>query len=493
MVTDQQARRLFVEYENGKSQEHAADKAGMSTRTAGKYLRAGLLPSQTRAEHTWKTRRDPFEEHWPRIEELLFVNPGLEAKTVLEDLQQKHPDEISAKHLRTLQRRFHDWRALNGPAREVFFPQVHYPGRLCASDFTHMDSLGVTIRKEPFKHLIYHFVLTYSNWETFSICYSESFESLCEGFQNAVWELGGTVPRHRSDRLSAAVNKDCNPEKFTARYNAMLRHYDVAPERTNAYSGNENGDVETSHRHFKNVVNQELMLRGSKDFASLGEYEQFLRNIIKRRNATRHERFAEEKALLRSLPIRRFESYATLFSSVSKSSTITVQNNIYSVHSRLIGERVQVRLHIERIEVWYGQTRVELLPRLRGRGQHRIEYRHIIDWLVRKPGAMNDYRYKADLFPSSHFRMVWDWLREHMPLQANREYVKILHCAAYESQTATENAIRHLIEAEQALTATNIKIQVEQRLSIPRVSDVVIVEPDLAAYDTLLEKAVCCE
>lgn len=493
MVTDQQARRLFVEHENGKSQEQAAAKASMSPRTAGKYLRTGLLPSQIRAAHTWKTRSDPFEEFWPGIQDLLSVNPGLEAKTVLGNLQEKHPDKIAAKHLRTLQRRFHDWRALNGPAREVFFPQVHHPGRLCASDFTHMDSLGVTIRKEPFKHMVYHFVLTYSNWETFSICYSESFESLCAGFQNAVFELGGTVQRHRSDRLSAAVNKECNPEKFTARYNALLRHYGVDPERTNAYSGNENGDVETSHRHFKNVVSQELMLRGSKDFESVGEYEQFLRGIIKRRNATRHERFAEEKALLRPLPMRRFESYATALASVSKSSTITVQNNIYSVHSRLIGERVQVRLHIDRIEVWYGARRVELLPRLRGRGQHRIEYRHIIDWLVRKPGAMNDYRYKADLFPSSHFRMVWDWLREHTPLSANREYVKILHCAAHESQTATENAIRHLIETEQKLTADNIMTQVEKRLAVPRVSDVVIAEPDLATYDELLEPVVCCE
>jgi hypothetical protein len=89
--------------------------------------------------------------------------------------------------------------------KEVFFAQVHHPGRLAASDFTHMTELGVTLGGQPFAHLVYHFELTYSNWETASICFSESFESLSEGLQRALWELGGVPERHRTDRMSAAV------------------------------------------------------------------------------------------------------------------------------------------------------------------------------------------------------------------------------------------------------------------------------------------------
>jgi hypothetical protein len=83
----------------------------------------------------------------------------------------------------------------------VFFAQEHRPGELCLSDFTHCRELGVTIDGQAFPHLIYHFVLTYSNWETGTICYSESFESLSEGLQQALWELGGVPREHRSDRI----------------------------------------------------------------------------------------------------------------------------------------------------------------------------------------------------------------------------------------------------------------------------------------------------
>jgi hypothetical protein len=57
------------------------------------------------------------------------------------------------------------WKALHGSPKEVFFPQEHSPGRLGASDFTSMNDLQVTIAGAPFPHLLYHFVLTYSNWE----------------------------------------------------------------------------------------------------------------------------------------------------------------------------------------------------------------------------------------------------------------------------------------------------------------------------------------
>jgi len=72
------------------------------------------------------------------------------------------------------------------------------------SDFTHMTELGITIQGQTFAHLVYHFVLTYSNWEAGTICYSESLESLTEGWQNAVWEVGAVPVGHRTDSLSSA-------------------------------------------------------------------------------------------------------------------------------------------------------------------------------------------------------------------------------------------------------------------------------------------------
>lgn len=146
-------------------------KAGMDEKTARKYREIGKLPSELKQEHDWCTRKDPFDDAWDGIKGILSINPGLEAKTIFEDLQRKHPGRFADGQLRTLQRRIKHWRATEGPGKEIFFAQIHKPGELCQSDFTHMDKLKVTIGSVPFDHMIYHFVLTYSNWETGSICF----------------------------------------------------------------------------------------------------------------------------------------------------------------------------------------------------------------------------------------------------------------------------------------------------------------------------------
>ena len=432
MITDQQVRRLRRLDLQGLPKGRAADKAGIDAKTARKYRRLGQLPSEVRRmDRDWRTRPDPFAEVWPQLEAQLGLNPGLEAKTLFADLQRRFPGRFADGQLRTLQRRVKQWRALQGPAKEVFFAQVHHPGRLGASDFTHCTELRVTIAGAPFDHLIYHFVLTYSNWETGTICFSESFESLSEGLQNALWELGGVPQLHRTDRLTAAVPPGTEGSaSFTQRYQALLRHYGLQGQAIQAGQGNENGDVEQSHRQFKRALDQALMLRGSRDFASRAEYAAFLRRLFGQHNAGRRARLAEELPLLRPLPAQRLEACKRLRVRVDRGSTIHVQGNIYSVASRLIGERVEARLYAERVEVWYAQQLVETLPRLRGRGKHRIDYRHVIDWLVRKPGAFADYRYRQELFPTSHFRLAYDVLVHRQPARAAKEYLGILHLAA---------------------------------------------------------------
>ena len=213
-VTDQQVRHLFRLDRHELPRGQAAARAGLDEKTARKYRRLGKLPSEVGMGHHWRTRADPFEEVWPRLEEQLALNPGLEAKTLFQALQGQYPGRFADGQLRTLQRRLKRWRAEQGPAKEVFFAQVHHPGRLAASDFTHCNELGVTIAGAPFPHLIYHFVLTYSNWETGTVCFSESLESLSEGLQNALWELGGVPQAHRTDRLTAAVQPGADPEVF---------------------------------------------------------------------------------------------------------------------------------------------------------------------------------------------------------------------------------------------------------------------------------------
>lgn len=486
MVTDQQVRRLLKLMQKEITCSIAAAKVGMDEKTARKYVRAGKLPSELMTAHVWRTRPDPFEEHWEGVREKLVANPGLEAKTLFEDLQRRFPGTFADGQLRTLQRRMKRWRAVEGPSKEVFFPQLHRPGELAQSDYTHMGKLGITINRQPFDHLIYHFVLTYSNWETGSICYSESFESLSEGLQAALWELGGVPQAHQTDRLTAAVHNALHQEEFTQRYQALLRHYGLTGRKTQAASPNENGDVEQRNHRLKKAIQQTLLLRGSFDFDSMEEYRLFLRRLFTRLNNGRRERFLEEQRVLRNLPARRLESYTRLEVTVGRTSTIRVSNNSYSVESRLIGEALQVQLFADHLDLYYAQKRVDTLPRLRGKNRHLINYRHVIDQLQRKPGAFENYRYREEMFPGSCFRLAYDELKErHTQQVAAREYLKILAMAAKESEAAVMAALSELC-GRQPITAQAVEELVRaQQLPTP-VTDIGIAAVDLANYDRLL-------
>jgi len=477
MKLNQKEKRLSV----------AAAKSGMSENTARKYVRHRKLPSQTKSERAGRTREDPFEGDWSGVKLKLEVNPGLEAKTLFEWLQRTYPERYGDGQLRSLQRRVKQWRALEGPAKEVFFDQHHEPGELCESDFTHMSQLGITIDGIAFNHLIYHFVLTYSNWETGTICFSESFESLSAGLQDALWELGGVPVMHRTDKLSAAVqNLDkAGRDGFTRRYRGLLRHYGLSGQKIQTGKANENG--EQRHHRLKRAVEQALLLRCSRDFVTRDEYALFLRKVFKQLNAGRRQRFDEELDVIRTLPAKRLEDYTPYTVNVRSNSTILIKKNIYSVHSRLIGEKVTVRLHADRLELWYAQRKVEKIPRLRGEGNHHIQYRHIIDWLVRKPGAFENYRYRDDLFPTSRFKMAYDYLKDHNQGRAAREYLKILDLAAKESESGVDDALRWLMDQDQPISFDAVEVILITKQSLPEATAVEIDAVDLSLYDTLLE------
>ena len=485
MVTDRQVKRLWSALSSGKTLAQSADKAGMDEKTARKYRRLGRLPSEVAPQRTWRTREDPFAEVWPEVFEQLQEAPSLEAKTLFAWLQAKYPTKFDDTQLRSFQRGVKRWRATSGPAKEVFFSQVHHPGRLCASDFTHMNSLGVTIGGEPLDHLVYHWVLAYSNWESVTICFSESFESLSEGFQNAVWELGGVPQRHRTDRMSLAVNNASDGKEFTERYTGLLGYYRVQMEKIQAREPNENGDAEQSHRRFKEAVEQALLLRGSRDFENREAYGRFLEERVAARNAGRRKRLDEELPRLGRLPERRRESYKRLSLRVDRGSLIHADRNTYSVPSRLIGERVEVRLYVEHVEVWYAQREVERFPRLRGRRKHAINYRHIIDWLVRKPGAFENYVYREELFPTSRFRMAYDALREAQPQRGHKEYLGILYLAARQSEAAVDEALRTLLASDRPVTREAVEELVQRAEEVPAVTDVTVEDVELLDFDDL--------
>jgi hypothetical protein len=487
MKTDAEVQIVFRERQKGKTQEQAAARAGMHVNTARKYARVGKLPSQLKQPRAYRTRSDPFAEDWPWVQTQLERDSALQAHTLFAVLCERSPGRYQEGQLRTLQRRIALWRAQHGPDKEVFFAQNHPPARMAQSDFTHMSDLGVTVGGYPFPHLVYHLVLTYSNVEALTICFSESFEALAEGLEACLWQLGGVPEQHRTDNLSAAIHplSDVDREQWTARYQALMSHYGMQPTTNTPGEANENGDVEQAHYRFKQAVDQALRLRGSRDFASRAAYARFLLELARQRNQTRQVRWEIERAALRPLPALPLSPCRELQLMVSPYSTITVLRNTYSVPSRLIGTTVTVRVRAETLELYVGASQLLTLPRLHGRKQHRIDYRHIIFSLIRKPGAFANYRFREELFPSLTFRRAYDVLQTHQPARADKEYLRILHLAASTSERDVEAALGLLLDSKEVPTfdATRELVRPPAPPTVPEISTPVL---DLAVYDRLL-------
>ena len=469
----------------------AAAKAGMDEKTARQWRRRGQPPDAVIPARTYRTRSDPFAEVWPEVVALLERDASVEAVALFEYLCRTYPDRFQAAQVRTLQRRLKVWRAQYGKQQEVFFPQNHPPGQQGQSDFTAMNELQVTIAHQPLAHLLYHFTLPYSNWEWTMICATESFESLAQGLQTALWELGGVPVEHRTDSLSAAVNLVGQRDEFRARYQGLLRHYNLQATHSSPGRGNENGDVEQAHHRFKKAVAQALLLRGSRNFQSRQEYEEFLHQLLRRRNHQRRERGQEEVLTLRALPKTWLASYTSERHRVTKTSTIQVRNNFYSVASQLIGEWVEVRVYGEHLEVWYAQQCLQQMERLRGSGKAQINYRHVIHSLVRKPGAFRHYRYQPSLFPRSIFRVGWDELQRQHATQvqvAEREYLAVLKIAADESEELVAQGLRQLLERGEQVSSNRVLQLVRQQAhaTLPRVPEVNVAAIQLQQYDQLL-------
>ena len=488
MVTDGRVKELRRLLGMGRTLADSARMAEMSEKTAQKYRDDDGLPSQNKTARTYRTRTDPFADVWGEVQERLETEPRLKARTLFEWLQETHVDEFPDSTRRTFERRVNKWRSLHGPGKTVFFSQEHYPGRLAASDFTVCNELGVKIAGQRFDHTFFHCVLTYSNVESVSLCFSESFESLSAGIQKAFWEFGGVPLRHRSDSLAAAVRNHTSRRELTERYAALMSYYSCEAERTNARCANENGDVESSNGHLKDRIDQALLLRGSRSFDSREEYVAFVEDLVKRANGNRRKNFLDDLAHLNRLPDERLDTDDIIKGvRVSRSSTITVRTNTYSVPSRLIGQLVDLRIGAEQITVTHYGHVIQTMPRLVGKQLAAINYRHIIDSLVRKPGAFANYRYREEMFPTSGFRMAWDSLRAaHSEKVADKMYVQILQLAAQESQDAVADALRHLLATEHTLDVERVRELVANATSIPSPTDIHVEAPDLCEFDSLL-------
>lgn len=426
-ITQEQVN-LYMSYQKSskQTQASAAAKAGFSERTA-RRIDKGKHSVKHKAR-TYRTRKDPFDGLFEKIVvPLLEENPALLPITLFDVLQEKAPERIEPSHLRTLQRRVKKWRTQHGPEQEVMFQQRHDPGDMGISDYTWMNTLNITLLGEKFEHKLYHYRLVYSGWTYVQVCLGgESFESLSSGLQNAFWRSGGVPATHRTDSLSAAFTNKSEKEVLTQRYETLCKHYAVKATRNNKGIAHENGAIESAHGHLKRKIDQQLILRGSRDFASLNDYETFINRIISKINCDCKPRFNEERNHLQPLPSRRSNDFSEQYVKVTSSSTINIKRVTYTVPSRLIGTALLVHIYDDRLILFYGHEETLQLQRVYAPRTHRarcVDYRHVIHSLAKKPNAFRSSMLRDDLIPTGDFTLIWQKLIQEGLSDADCRYM----------------------------------------------------------------------
>lgn len=482
-------------HEKSGSISQSAVCAGVSYKTASKYVKGGY-PEEKAVRH-WRTRKDPFEEIWDEVEKRLRTLKSEGVKTVHADklfgeFLAVYPEQLNPGMLRSFQRRIKTWKAKNeDKARaDIYFEQVHEPGRFMELDWFHSKELEVTINGKAWKHLICHTVLTYSNWEWAVPCESESYASLKEALQSSLFELGRLPLILKTDNSSTATHslgKGMN-RALNDRLQQLLDYYSMGYQKIGIGKPNQNGDVESANGHLRQYLIQCLILRGHGDFASLEEYRTWLNEKIRERNRGREKKFVVEKASMRKLVQTRLPDYESNICKVNKYGMVRIGKGSYSVPRQWHGYKdIQSRVFDRRVELWRSGKKLASFETNPNEGGARIYYQHLLPALMKKPGAFENYRYRQEFIPGDVWRSCLDVLQQqHTQRQADKEYLHVLGLTIEYPKSDVEKALY------QCLSKNRITLDlVKSALGVlrkPEEHQCHVTDPNLREYDRLFSK-----
>ncbi len=321
----------------------------------------------------------------------------------------------------------------------------------------------------------------------------ESFQALAAGLQDALWMAGGVPEEHRTDSLSAAFNNLAEQEELTRRYKGLCEHYGMRASRNNPGESHENGSIEARQGSLKVSLEQSLLLRGSREFEEVAEYEQFVAETVRRLNARCARAWEVERASLRPLPARRTADFEELDARVSKFGVFSAKGVLYSVPSRLVGQRLKIRLYKDHLQAWLGGVKVFECERLhsnRGsRHPKRIDWRHMLPALKRKPGAFARWVLRDAMFPRTEYAQTWEQLRTRLPERhACRLMVDLLDLADRASVVGELAVALAVLNDQGELPDIDmLRARFAPRPAV--VPSVEVLLPAASVYDQLLEAA----
>ena len=450
---------------------------GVSKRTVIRYLKQGKIPTYKR---TSPTKKDPLDGFYDFIKETLEETPTLSLPELYVLLDEKGY-QGSERTLRRKTKKLRDKLA----QKEVFFQRAPTPGEVIEGDFTelHLSIGGV-------KRVVYLWVssMPYSNAFFATPFYHQTFECFALGSALAFEEFGGVAKKFRLDNMSPAVTKILKGKErlVTQRYAAFQQHYGFFQDFCNPASGNEKGNVESNNKWLKRKILNSISVN-KLSFKDLNSFQEFVWKLCRDHNEKDQVQKKFNEEILAPLPKSRFGCFSSEVAKVSKYSLFSVgkSGHSYSAPSQLIGLRLEARVYPNKIELIDRDEVVASHKRLYGpRGLASIQIEHVLDGLLRKPGAVNDWKHREVLFKRPVWRKFFEEMKGTGVSNPNKTYLACLKLMAKHGEDNLTVAMEMAMEEGLELNNRSLKDLLEQESF--NVYEMKPLEVDLGEYDQLL-------
>lgn len=449
MISMSDFQKIIVLRNEGKTQEEIANQLSISRRSIIRYLKSGKIPVYKRENAA--TRADPMLDFFDDAKKCLESNPGILLSELFEYLKRKG----YKGSLRSMRRKTSDLRN-KLKNKEVYFQRVPKAGEVMEGDFTELQIIIGGFQKKVYLWIT---SLPYSNFYFATPYFNCTFECFAEGSVNAFNEFNGVAKKYRLDNLSPAVTKILNGKErlVTQRFAQFQTHYSFAQDFCNPARGNEKGNIEANNKHFKNKLKSIISLE-KLTFISLESFKVFIWKLCREHNQSEviKRKFKEEN--LNLLPDLPFKSFRTEIVRISKYSLFSLgtSGHMYSVPSNYIGLSLEVRVYPNLVEVIDLEKVVCIHKRLSGlKGLVSINIEHVIEGLLRKPGAFKDWKYREVVFE----RPVWKSFYQKL-LDSGKEEKEYLRCISLLKDYDRENitlAMELAMENKMELTSFTLK------------------------------------
>lgn len=416
----------------GRSIQAVAREMELSRNTVRKYL---TVPEPTRVAR--KKKAAPVAEAVaPRIEQILAEwEPRTTPKQRITGtrVHRQLVEEGYEVGITTVRKYLREKRRQKA---EVFVPLIHRPGEEAQVDF-----FEVTVEEAGEFRKAWKFVmrLAYSGRDYLRLYDHADQLSFLDAHVRAFSYLGGVPHRLVYDNLRAAVKRVAGSEReLTERFRALASHYLFEPCFTRVGEGHDKGAVEARGKGIR-LAHLTPIPRGE----TLSEISELLLKEVELA-FTSEERFAEELAQMRLPPEYPFEAHRVELVSVSRQAMVKVEGAMYSVPSRWAGLWATAYIGVEEVKLLCQQRRITH-PKQR-RGQRRIEYRHYLSELARKPQAVRQVGPELVREMGEPYSALWQKLIDsHGQKEAARVFCRVLGATLDHGEAAVSRALENAL------------------------------------------------